>query len=280
MSSFSPPLLNSSLQLEEELERGVSDSLEDDSWALLCSATNGNNFATKHKETRSLFLKTDVHKILLVLIWENIKIHSALWHALRSWFLVIFAKFQRSMPQEIVRTVATSAWPHCVPGTLFFDTLFIQFPLQPTEDRRLDVRCGNLLMDHCQHVTRVLWQRQHQGTKDVQNDKSRSSATFSSFFFLSSLFLHFFLLSSLGPPSLPPPPDHPSPDRPKFRSFFPFPPQFSFFLLGGLEQVRFYPFQKFWPFLGLPVFSVVLPHMTICLVLGALSFDCKKCQEQ
>ena len=35
----------------------------------------------------------------------------------------------------------------------------------------------------------------------------------------------------LDPPSAkPPPPDRPPPDRPKFRSFFPLPPQFSFFL--------------------------------------------------
>ena len=37
---------------------------------------------------------------------------------------------------------------------------------------------------------------------------------------------------SAGPPSSgPPPPDRALPDRPKFRSFFPLPPEISFFLV-------------------------------------------------
>ena len=38
--------------------------------------TNGNSTATKHKETRSPFLKADVHKVLLAAIWKIAKIHS------------------------------------------------------------------------------------------------------------------------------------------------------------------------------------------------------------
>ena len=90
---------------------------------IIGSATNGSNITTKHNETRSPFLKADVRKILLVLSWRNVKIHSALWHALRSWSVVIS-----------VLKKSCGLWQRQKPAASM-------------------VRCGICLMDHCQHVT-------------------------------------------------------------------------------------------------------------------------------
>ena len=57
---------NISLQLEEELQCEVWDSLEAERGALLSS--EWSDIATTYKETRSTLPKADVHKILLLLI--------------------------------------------------------------------------------------------------------------------------------------------------------------------------------------------------------------------
>ena len=111
------------------------------------SATNGNSIATKHKEARSPFLKADLRSVPLMPICKFTKIHSALWHVLRSWSRVILAKFGSPMPQEIVRTLTTTPWRHSVREL---------FPLRHSfhlfAHRSRPPRWSNLenLMDHCQ----------------------------------------------------------------------------------------------------------------------------------
>ena len=134
-------------------------------------ATNGNSITTRHEKTRSPFLKADCSQDPAGADPEDTKIHSALWHALRSWSLVIFAKFRSPMLLEVVRTVATSAWPHSDPELCLLTLFSLSCPLQPTEASRLDGAMWKM-----GHET-ILWQRQHQRTKDAQNDKSRSSPT-------------------------------------------------------------------------------------------------------
>ena len=196
---------NVALQLEEELERNVWDSLEDDKWALVSDESEQYHYETRENASPasstvgvagmvaewkslderlifqsvswiislqleevlelgvweddtwalcSLFLKADVHKILLVLFWRNTKIHSALWHVVRSWSLVVFPKFKSPMPQEIVRTVVTSAWPRSVPELCHLTLFSLSCLLQPARGGRFDGAMWIFLTGRCQHVTR------------------------------------------------------------------------------------------------------------------------------
>ena len=71
---------------------------------------------------------------------------SSLWHALRSWSLVIFAKFRGPMPQKkIVRPSNVSLASQCS-RTLPFETTAADRSRPP----------GKIVMDHCQHVATKL----------------------------------------------------------------------------------------------------------------------------
>ena len=96
----------------------------------------------------------------------------------RSWSLVIFPKFNSPMPQEIVRTVVTSAWAQSVPELCPLTLFSFRSLLERARAGRFDGAMWNLFGESLSTRLREnLWQRQQQRIKDAQNDKSRSSAT-------------------------------------------------------------------------------------------------------
>ena len=105
---------NTSLQLEEELERGVWDSLQADNWTWL--SNEGNSIATTYKETHSLSRKNDVQTILLQPMLEFyevvVLIRETRVFAARSEVCIevgFSSSLPSSVPHEIVFSVATSA---------------------------------------------------------------------------------------------------------------------------------------------------------------------------
>ena len=121
-----------------------------------CSETNGDSVDTKHKETRSLFLKADVHKSLLGLIWSNAK------NTIR-----IVACASKLVPRHLWQGPKTNASRNRAdcgnvivasqcPRTLPLDCLFTELPglLQLARAGRLVGAIWICLKDRCQHVTR------------------------------------------------------------------------------------------------------------------------------
>ena len=97
------------------------------------------------EKTRSLSLKADVHKTLLllmlvfsevaVLIWKTTKEYAARCGVHQSWSLAIPAVFSTPMSHEIVMSLATSAWLHNFPALSLLTLLSFHCLLRLAETR-------------------------------------------------------------------------------------------------------------------------------------------------